>query len=159
MGRAARHVSGGGPKRLSLDGHQPDRGDFRGWRDTLLAAPATVRITLLGRPADELDTSARDGRVNGLSAPSARIVRGRVMTGFTAASSVLVNAVERLCDHDLGEVEREYSTDQLCGAVADVRLALAELGELVGVGEHAAEGVVLRVSRARFRRHGWGRRL
>jgi hypothetical protein len=97
--------------------------------------------------------------VNGLSAPTARIVRGRVMTGFTAASSVLVNTVERLCDHDLGEAEREYSTDQLYGAVADMRLALAELTELVGAGEHAGDGVVLRVSRARFRRHGWSHRL
>jgi hypothetical protein len=97
--------------------------------------------------------------VNGLSASTARIVRGRIVTGFTVASSVLVNAVERLCDHDLGEAEREYSTDQLYGAVADARMALAELAELVGASEYANEGVVLRVARARFRRHGWSRRL
>jgi hypothetical protein len=83
------------------------------------------------------------------------------MTSLTAASSVVVNAVERLCDHDLGEAEREYSSDQLYAAVADVRLAVAELAELVGASADAGDGadVVVRISRSRFRRRGWGHRL
>jgi hypothetical protein len=99
--------------------------------------------------------------VSGLGAATARIVRSRVMTSLTAASSVVVNAVERLCDHDLDEAEREHSTDQLHAAVADVRLALAELAELVGASEHAGDGadVVVPISRSRFRRHGWSHRL
>jgi hypothetical protein len=111
--------------------------------------------------ARRLETRAagRRGGVSGLSAATARIVRGRVMTSLTAASSIVVNAVERLCDHDLGEAEREYSTDQLYAAVADVRLALAELAEVVGASEHAGDGadVVVRISRSRFRRRGGGR--
>jgi hypothetical protein len=96
--------------------------------------------------------------MSGLSAASARIVRDRVVTSLTAASAIVVNAVERLCDHDLGEAERECTTDQLYAAVADVRAALAEL---VGAGEQGGDGagVVVRVLRARFRRHGWSRRL
>jgi hypothetical protein len=43
--------------------------------------------------------------------------------------------------------------------MADVRLALSELVDLVGVGEQAGEGVVVRVSLARFRRHRWSHRL
>lgn len=103
----------------------------------------------------------RAERVSGLSATTARTARGRVMTSLTVASSLLVNSVERLCDHDLVEADREYSTDQLYTALADVRGALAELTELVGSVEPAGEGsgVVLRVARSRFRRHGWGRLL
>jgi hypothetical protein len=89
---------------------------------------------------------------------AARIARGRVTIGLTVASSTLANVVERLCDHGLSEAERERSTDQLYGAMADVRLALAELGELVGAGAHGGEGAVVHVSPARFRRHLWSRR-
>jgi hypothetical protein len=97
--------------------------------------------------------------VSGLSAATARKVRGGIVTSLTAASSLVGNAVERLCDHELSEAERESSTDQLNAAVTELRLALAELAELVGASEHAGEGVVLSVPRARFRRHGWSRRL
>jgi hypothetical protein len=82
-----------------------------------------------------------------------------VTIGLTVASSTLANVVERLCDHGLSEAERERNTDQLYGAMADVRLALSELGELVGAGAQAGEGVVVRVSLARFRRHRWSHRL
>jgi hypothetical protein len=40
----------------------------------------------------------------------ARDARCRVTTNLTAASSAVVNAVERLCDRDLGEADREHST-------------------------------------------------
>ncbi len=98
--------------------------------------------------------------MSGLGAATARILRGRVTTRLTAASSLLVNGLERLCDHGLGEAERECRTDQVYGAMADLRLALAELAEVVGSSEHGeGGGVVVRVSRARFRRHGWSHRL
>jgi len=97
--------------------------------------------------------------VSALSVEAARTARGRVTIGLTVASSMVANVVERLCDHELSEADRERSTDQLHGAMADVRQALAELGELVGAGEHGGEGVVVRVSPARFRRNGWSRRL
>jgi hypothetical protein len=99
--------------------------------------------------------------VSGLSAATARTIRGRVITSLTVASSLLVNTVERLCDPDLVEFDREYSTDQLYAALADVRGALAELAELVGGSEADgdADGILLHVTRSRFRRHGWSHRL
>jgi len=96
-----------------------------------------------------------------VSAATARNVRARVVTNLTAAYSVAVNTVERLCDHELGQVERDDNTDQLYVAVADLRLALADLVELIGAGDQANEGgrgVVVSVSRSRFRRHLWSRR-
>ena len=99
--------------------------------------------------------------MSGLNAATARIVRGRVLIGLTVASSTLANAVERLCDHDLSDADRERTTDQLYGVVADLRLALADLDELVGSSEppSAARGIVLRVSQSRFRQHRWCHRL
>jgi hypothetical protein len=141
------------PPSPTRDGGRPGAGELGSRHEPLRCRSRGAALE--ARPA------GRRGGVSGLGAATARIVRGRVMTSLTVASSVVINAVERLCDHDLCEAEREYSTDQLYAAGADVRLALAELAEWVGASEHVGDraDVVVRISRSRFRRHGLSRRL
>jgi hypothetical protein len=93
--------------------------------------------------------------VSAVTAGTARSLRVSAL-GLQRASAAVAMRLERLCDHDVAEPDREEGTEQLYAALADVRLELMKLGEGADADTVDPERVV-RVTRGRWHRQGWGR--
>jgi hypothetical protein len=98
--------------------------------------------------------------VSGLRPDTARCLRSRTVLLVSAAASV-ANALERLCDSELGDVDCENATSALRSHLADVQVVVAVLDEaLFGPDPTNVddEGHVLTVSSRRWQRHRPSRR-